>query len=60
MNRQTLPGMIRDLLTTGDESSRLANLELIVEVAQRYAPPGVTVTVATDDARALEYLMTGV
>lgn len=56
-NPQTIYGLIRDLLTTGDEYSRLRNLELIVNALDQYAPPGVTV--AMNDARVVEYLMTG-
>ena len=38
MNRQTLPGMIRDLLTTGDLASRVDNLNWLREVIAEHSP----------------------
>lgn len=38
MNRQTLPGMIRDLLTTGDLDSRVENLNWLREVVAQHSP----------------------
>lgn len=38
MNYQTLPGMIRDLLTTGDLESRVECVEWLTGIINRYAP----------------------
>jgi len=38
MNRQTLPGMIRDLLTTGDLDSKVDNLNWLREVISQHSP----------------------
>lgn len=40
MNRQTLPGMIRDLLTTGSPGSRQENLEWLCGIINSHAPEG--------------------
>jgi hypothetical protein len=37
MNRQTLPAMIRDLLTTGDAESRAANAAWLRSLIDTYA-----------------------
>jgi ParB-like chromosome segregation protein Spo0J len=60
MNRQTLPGMIRDLLTTGDLDSRVENLNwLRGEIAKHSPFDGEPVDfvrwVKADDVRANDY-----
>jgi hypothetical protein len=40
MNRQSLPGMIRDLLTTGDPASRAANTMWLHDLVDTYGHRG--------------------
>jgi ParB-like chromosome segregation protein Spo0J len=60
MNRQSLPGMIRDLLTTGDLDSRVDNLNWLRSVIASHSPfAGEPVDhvrwVKADDVRANDY-----
>jgi ParB-like chromosome segregation protein Spo0J len=60
MNRQTLPGMIRDLLTTGDLDSRVENLNWLRSEIAKHSPfDGEPVDfvrwVKADDVRANDY-----
>lgn len=42
----TLPAMIRDLLTTGDDGAKLANAQWLAEIIARHLPEGFTAAVA--------------
>lgn len=54
MIRKTLPAMIRDLLTTGDLTSRQQNADWIRSLVDGYCPPSL------DDLAELIYIATGV
>lgn len=62
MNRQTLPGMIRDLLTTGDQDSRRESVEWLTGIINLYAPADSQIQPRppwSADAAVIEASMTG-